>query len=307
MHAIDIADLTVDYGDFRAVDDITFHVAAGEIVALLGPNGAGKTSTIEVIEGYRAPTMGQAHVHGEPPGSNNSRIGVLLQEDGIYPAARPIDVVRLFRALYGDRGPSVDALLESVGLGSKSRSTIRRMSGGEKRRLGLALALAGSPDVLLLDEPTAGVDHAGRAQLRTTVREARDAGAAVLLTTHELDEAQKLADRIIIIDKGVIVAQGTPEELTQATTNSGIRFTTEPNLDLTYLVIVLGAQITEIAPGDYHAATKPTPQAVAKLTAWMAERQIMLGEIRAGTHRLEDIFEQLTTGDATPESPGSDL
>lgn len=298
MPVIDVSSLTVAYDSLMAVNGISFQVAAGEIVALLGPNGAGKTTTMEVLEGYRTATTGSTKIDAA-----DGSIGVLLQEDGIYPAAKPRDVLALFRALYGDAGPTVDELLQRVGLTERSGTTIRRLSGGEKRRLGLALALCGNPEALLLDEPTSGVDHAGRALLRAAVREAADAGAAVLITTHELNEAQRLADRLVIIDKGAIVAEGTPDDLTKASQSSGIRFTAEEGLDLTYLVIQLGAQITEVAPGDYHAATRPTPEAVAKLTAYMADREIMLGEVRAGRHRLEDVFELLTSSSQDVADP----
>ena len=290
MPVIDVSCLTVEYDSLVAVNKVSFCVDAGEIVALLGPNGAGKTTTMEVLEGYRAATTGTATIDAV-----EDRVGVLLQEDGIYPSAKPKDVLKLFRALYGGTGPTVEELLQRVGLTDRAATTIRQLSGGEKRRLGLALALCGEPQALLLDEPTSGVDQAGRSALRVAVRQAADAGAAVLITTHELDEAQRLADRLVIIDKGAVVAEGTPEALTRASQSSGIRFTAEEDLDLTYLVIQLGAQITEVAPGDYHAATTPTPEAVAKLTAYMADRDIMLGEVRAGRHRLEDVFGLLTS------------
>lgn len=301
VHTIEVTDLTVRRGDVTAVDGLTFHVDAGEIVALLGANGAGKTSTMETLEGYLVAESGTATILGVEPTRRAQiaeRVGVQLQEDGVYPAARPIDVVAHFRRLFGDVGPTAADLLDEVGLTKRATTTIRRLSGGEKRRLGLALALVGEPDVLLLDEPTSGVDHQGRHELLAVLEQRRDAGAATLLTTHELDQAQRLADRIVIIDSGRLVASGTPEELTRATASSGIRFSAEPDLDLTYLVIILGAQIEEVAPGEYLAATTPTPDAVAKLTTWMAERQIMLGEVRAGRHRLEDVFDRLTSNDA---------
>jgi len=298
MHPIEVRDLRVTYGPTVAVDSATFVVGQGEIVALLGPNGAGKTSTLEVLEGYRLAEAGTATILGTSVTDRPTvaeRIGVLLQHDGIYPAAKPLDIVRLFWRLYGKKGPHPTQLIAELGLESRAKTPVRRLSGGEKRRLGLALALAGAPEVLLLDEPTSGVDHAGRQLLRRILAAARDKGTAILLTTHELDEAQRLADRIIILDKGGVVAEGTPDELTKATSASGIRFSAEAGLDLTYLVVVLGAQIVEVEPGEYHVSTTPTPSALAKITAWMAERQIMLGEVRAGRHRLEDVFEQLTS------------
>jgi len=298
MQPIEVRDLRVTYGPTVAVDRISFVVEPGEIVALLGANGAGKTSTLEVLEGYRSAVGGTATVLGTNANDRAAvaeRVGVLLQDDGIYPSAKPEDVVTLFHRLHAKRGPDPDQLISQVGLQNRARTPVRRLSGGEKRRLGIALALSGAPDVLLLDEPTSGVDREGRHLLRDVLRSSRDSGAAILLTTHELDEAQRLTDRIIILDDGRIVAEGTPDELTRANSASGIRFSAEAGLDLTYLVVVLGAQIDEVEPGEYLVGAAPTPSALAKITAWMAERQIMLGDVRAGRHRLEDVFERLTS------------
>jgi len=302
MHPIEVRDLRVRYGPTVAVDSVTFVVEPGEIVALLGANGAGKTSTLEVLEGYRPAEAGTAMILGTDARDRATvaeRIGVLLQDDGIYPAAKPLDVITLFHRLYAKRGPEPDQLISELGLQNRTKTPVRRLSGGERRRLGIALALTGAPEVLLLDEPTSGVDHEGRQLLRHVLRASRDTGAAILLTTHELDEAQRLADRIIILDDGRVVAEGTPDELTKASSGSGIRFSAEAELDLTYLVVVLGAQIHEVEPGEYHVATTPTPAALAKIATWMAERQIMLGDVRAGRHRLEDVFERLTSTSET--------
>ena len=297
MHVLEITDLVVRYDTVTAVNGVSMHVDGGEIVALLGPNGAGKTSIIETVEGYRQAQSGTVSVLGTPPdtgGRHLTDVGVLLQEDGVYPAARVDDVVALFRSHAGDTGPTSSEVLDTVGLSDQRRSVVRKLSGGEKRRLGLALALVGEPQLLLLDEPTSGVDHAGRATLRAAVRTARDRGCGVLLTTHELEEAERLADRLVILDRGTVVAEGTPDELTSASEEAGVRFTAESNLDLSGLAAALAAPVTEPEPGEYLVATAATPATVARIAEWMAGQQIMVGEIRAGRHRLADVFERLT-------------
>ncbi|HEX9969340.1 MAG TPA: ABC transporter ATP-binding protein, partial [Acidimicrobiales bacterium] len=207
MPAIEVLDLVVRYGDVVAVDGVSFTASAGEVVALLGPNGAGKTSTVEALEGYRRVAGGTARVLGMPVGSRDllPRIGVMLQRGGVYPSMNARDAVRLFASYY--RNPlDPDSLLERVGLaGSSLRTPWRRLSGGEQQRVSLALALVGRPEVAFLDEPTAGVDPHGRAVVRSVVASLRDEGVCVLLTTHELDEAERVADRVVIVDRGRVV------------------------------------------------------------------------------------------------------
>jgi ABC-2 type transport system ATP-binding protein len=182
------------------------------VTAVLGANGAGKTSTIEVCEGYRRATSGTVRVLGLDPASDqrklSERIGVMLQEGGIYPSARVADAVRHYCALY-ERGADPAALVDLVGLRDRAAATWRRLSGGERQRLSLALALAARPDVAFLDEPTSGVDVNGRDTIRSVVRDLSERGCAVVLATHELDEAERVADRVVIFDSGRIVADGT--------------------------------------------------------------------------------------------------
>ncbi|MEZ5209091.1 MAG: ABC transporter ATP-binding protein [Acidimicrobiales bacterium] len=227
MAAIVVEDLRITYADLVAVDGLSFDAAPGEIVALLGPNGAGKTSTVEAIEGFRRPASGTIRVLGLDPIADHAalvpRIGVMLQDGGVATGIRPIEVLELYAAFFSD-AEDPDELLTRVGLADRRRSTWRQLSGGEQQRLSLALALVGKPEVAFLDEPTAGVDPQGRQLIRQVITELRDAGVCVLVTTHDLDEAERLADRVLIIDRGRLVASGTPAELMAQTGTDEIRF-----------------------------------------------------------------------------------
>lgn len=294
--AVDVRDLRITYGDVVAVDGVSFSAAAGEIVALLGPNGAGKTSTIEALEGYRRPTGGELRVLGHDPRAEHAavvpRIGVMLQEGGLYPGIRTAEVLTLFAAYYDDP-VDPDALLERVGLADHARSTARRLSGGQQQRLALALALVGRPEVAFLDEPTAGLDVDGRLLVRDVVREQRDLGACVLLATHDLAEAEKVADRVVIVDRGRVVADGTPAELMGAVGDE-LHFGATAGLDVGALAAALGAPVSEVSPGEYLVAAAPSPGTVAALAAWLAERDLALADLRAGRQHLEDVFLRLT-------------
>jgi ABC-2 type transport system ATP-binding protein len=213
MPAIEVDQLVVRYGDVVGVNGISLTAEAGEVLALLGPNGAGKTTTVETLEGYRRPTSGRVRVLDLDPQREHrqlrQRIGVMLQRGGVYPGMSPREAVNLF-ARYYDSPEEPEGLLYRVGLTSVSTTPWRRLSGGEQQRLSLALALVGRPWVAFLDEPTAGVDPQGRQAIRGVVRDLRASGVCILLTTHEMEEAEKLADRIVIIDHGQVVAAGTP-------------------------------------------------------------------------------------------------
>ncbi len=295
--AIEIESLVVHYGELAAVDDLSFTAEAGHVTALLGPNGAGKTTTVEVLEGYRRGAAGRVRVLGLDPVADHHRlvprIGVMLQDGGVYPGIRAREVAKLFCDLYGRRRQP-DDLLELVGLTARARSTWRQLSGGEQQRLSLALALAGEPDVAFLDEPTASVDVAGRQQLRAVIRELAETGCCVLVTTHELDEAERSADHVVIIDHGRLVAAGAPADLRTSATGDAIRFGAPPGLDVGALGVALAAVVTEERAGEYVVRTAPTPIAVARLTAWLAEHDLPLADLRAGRQTLEDVFLRLT-------------
>lgn len=295
MAAVEVSELVVRFGPVTAVDGASFGCDAGEVVALLGVNGAGKTTTMSVLEGLRPPDGGSVTVLGQDPWTDRAAVvgrqGVMLQDGGLPPSARPRDLVRLYGSLHGT---STDGLLGIVGLDERATTPVRRLSGGERQRLSLALALVGRPEVLFLDEPTSGVDVAGRATLRDLIAQRRDQGCAVVVTTHELDEARRLADRLVILDRGQVVASGTAAELEQRSSPEQLRFTATGGIDVIDLSEALGGHAREVSPGEYEVAVEPTPGAVAALTAWLADRDIVLGDLRAARHSLEDVFLRLT-------------
>ncbi|MBO0694369.1 MAG: ABC transporter ATP-binding protein, partial [Acidimicrobiaceae bacterium] len=282
----------------------------GEVVTLLGPNGAGKTSTVEVLEGYRRADGGLVRVLGLDPRADHdalsARMGVMLQRGGVYPGMSPIEALRLFAAYY-DRPEDPDELLVRVGLTEAERTPWRRLSGGQQQRLSLALALVGRPSVAFLDEPTAGVDPEGRLTIRRVVADLRSAGAAVLLTTHELEEAERLADRVVIIDHGRVVAAGTLAELrAQGAPVGAIRFRAEAGLDLdgpSGLAHAIGVPVDEDPPGHYRLEVGADSRlaAVAALTTWLAAAGVSLDELDVGGERLEDVYLRLTGAGASGE------
>lgn len=287
----------IRYGSVVAVDGLSFDAAPGQVTALLGPNGAGKTSIVEACEGYRRISDGRVRVLGLDPHDDHdqlvTRLGVMLQQGGVYPGIRVREAIALFCAYYGGR-TDPDELVETVGLGERARSTWRQLSGGEQQRLSLALALAGRPDVVFLDEPTASVDVAGRQRVRALIREQADRGSCVVLTTHELEEAERLADHVVIIDHGRMVAAGSPGDLMRTTRTEELRFGAAPGLDTAGLGASIGALVTEETPGEYLVAAAPSPALVAAVTAWLAERDLALADLRAGRKRLEDVYLALT-------------
>jgi len=305
--AVECKGVVIRYGTTLAVDQLSFRAHRGEVLALLGPNGAGKTSTVEALEGYRAIAAGTVRVLGLDPGRDHAalvpRIGVMLQNGGVYPMLGPAQVLRLFAAYYDDP-EDPDALLHQVGLGSSRRTPWRRLSGGEQQRLSLALALVGKPEVLFLDEPTAGVDPEGRIVVRDIIAAQRDKGLCVLLTTHELDEAERVADRVVIVDQGRLLAEGTPAELASGTADGSVRFTTDPGIDTAALATTIGpgASVYEERPGAYRlrmAAGAETPVVVAALAGWLAERNLSLGDLRTG-QSLEEAYLAITGARAQP-------
>jgi ABC-2 type transport system ATP-binding protein len=298
MAAVEVHELTVRYGDVVAVDGVSFEAQAGQITAVLGPNGAGKTTTMEVLEGFQRPDSGRVSVVGLDPISEHAaltrRMGVMLQAGGVGPGVRVGEALRHAAALYDD-SLAPDDLLARVGLTGKERRTWRQISGGEQRRLALALALVGRPQVAFLDEPASGVDPQGRQAIRDVVAGLRDDGVTVLLTTHDLDDAERLADHVVILDRGRVVAAGSPAELMQQNGSAEVRFGAPPALDTAALGARLGAAVSEVTPGEYLVTGSGSPALVAALTAWLAEHDLPLADLRAGRQRLEDVFLRLTS------------
>lgn len=296
--AIVVEALYKSYGSQRVVDNLSFTVRMGEIFALLGPNGAGKTTTIETLEGYRKPDSGSVRVLGLAPGRQGQelkpRIGVMLQQDGLYPGLSAREVLQLFAGYYR-RPRAVDELLDRVGLTEVARTRYRRLSGGQKRRLALAVALVGNPRLVFLDEPTTGMDPQARLATWEMIRALQQDGVTVLLTTHLMDEAERLADRVAIIDHGRLVALDTPAGLTGVQDASVVRFVAPAGLDCTRLAQLPSARrAEEVRPGSYLLETAAAPALLAELTAWLRDQGVTLSELRVGHGSLEDLFLRLT-------------
>jgi ABC-2 type transport system ATP-binding protein len=303
---VTVEELMVRYGDLVAVDGVSFTADAGSILAVLGPNGAGKTSTVETLEGYRRPAAGRVRVCGLDPVADHRQvtglIGVMLQSGGIPNQMRVGEALTQYASFYPvplDTG----ALAERMGLADRMRTTWRQLSGGEKQRLSLALAVIGRPRVAFLDEPTAGVDPAGRQVVRKLVGELRDQGVCVVLTTHDLADVEHLADRVLIMDRGRVLANGTPAELTGGTADS-FRFTPgpasgadAPDLDISALSAALGTPVRRGPSGQYIVEGTADPQRVARLTQWLADAGLGLAGLHTGSRSLEDVYLELTGGD----------
>jgi ABC-2 type transport system ATP-binding protein len=303
--AIEVAGLRKGYGNVRAVDDLSFTVGSGEVFGLLGPNGAGKTTTVEILEGYRHPDAGHVRVLDLDPWRDGTRlhpqIGVMLQERGLYPGIRPLEALELFASYY-ENPDDPERLLDLVGLRDAQRTFVRRMSGGQAQRLSLALALIGRPALVFLDEPTAGLDPRARATTWQIVHDLRDRGATVVLTTHDMNEAEQLCDRIGIIDRGRMMAFGSPAELTAHAGADDTRFSAKPGLDRAALAGALGLesmQVREQRAGEYVIDAPATPELVAALAVWLRDRDVTMGDLRAGRSSLEEVFLRLTRDDGT--------
>ena len=296
--AIVVDNFSKSYDSRRVVDQLRFTVHSGEVFALLGPNGAGKTTTVETLEGYRIPDQGSVRVLGLDPVREaqtlKPQIGVMLQQDGLYPGLTAREVLYLFAGYY-QHAQDVATLLERVGLTSAAKTRCRRLSGGQKRRLALAVALIGKPRLLFLDEPTAGMDPQARLATWEIIRELKQQGATVLLTTHLMDEAERLADRVAIIDHGRLIALDTPEQMTGVQNATVVRFVATAGLDCTKLAALPSAKkAEEVRSGSYIIETESIPVLLAELTAWLRDNNITLSELRVGHGSLEELFLRLT-------------
>lgn len=291
--------VTKRYGSTVAVCDLDLDVQRAQVLALLGPNGAGKTTTVEMCEGFTKPDSGSIEVLGLDPVADNARlrerIGVMLQGGGGYPAARAGEMLRLVAAYSAD---PLDPtwLLDTLGLTEAARTTYRRLSGGQQQRLALACAIVGRPELVFLDEPTAGMDPHARLVVWELIDALRRDGVTVVLTTHQLKEAEELADQILIIDHGKSVAAGTPAELMRSGAEDQLRFTAPRKLDLSLLIAALpeGYRASEHTPGEYLVEGKIDPQVLATVTAWCARLNILATDMRVEQRSLEDVFLDLT-------------
>jgi ABC-2 type transport system ATP-binding protein len=299
--AIEVNELTVTYGDAVAVDRLSLVVGFGEVLGLLGPNGAGKTSTLETIEGYRRPSGGTVRVLGIDPAAKQAQLarqmGVMLQEGGIPSRMTTKAALGLYAKFYDDPEP-IDTLVERLDLHRVLKTPYRRLSGGEKQRLSLALALIGRPRVLLLDEPTAGVDPEGKAAIRELIAELRASSVAILMTGHELEEIDRMVDRVLVIDRGTQRALGSPAELRQRFGGEGIEFSAKGALDLAQLASRLGVAVRAVRPDRYRVEAEATTELLGRLVEVLGELGIEANEVATVTASLEEIYLSLI-GSAT--------
>src|SRR5919201_633460 len=292
--AIEVRDLRRSYGEVEAVRGVSFEVARGEVFCLLGPNGAGKTTTVEILEGYRTRSAGEARVLGMDPAHGQrelrERVGIVLQQCGVQNDLTVTELLEMYGRYHVRRRP-VDELLELVELGEKRDVRARNLSGGQLRRLDLALALVGDPDLVFLDEPTTGFDPAARRAAWGVISGLRELGKTVFLTTHYMDEAENLADRIAVIAGGLIVAEGTPGTLGgREQMASRIAFTLPEGIDLPEELRVTASR----ADGRVVLETD-RPLAILKtLAEWALERGLELPDLDVRRPSLEDVYLELT-------------
>lgn len=298
--AVQLDGLVKRYGDHVAVADVSFQVERGELLALLGTNGAGKTTIIEICEGFRAADAGRVRVLDLDPIADATRlrprVGVMLQDGvGGYTGARALELLELF-ACYAAQPLDPRMLLDVVGLADAARTPVKRLSGGQQQRLSLALALVGRPELLFLDEPTTGMDPQARRTTWELIRQLRHDGVSVVLTTHYLDEAEDLADHVVMLHAGQVVAEGSPAELTRQGSTGTVRFSARPGLAVADLQRQLppGARVTEPEAGEYLVQAEVTPQLLAGITAWCAAESVLAEGLTVERRRLEDVFLALT-------------
>ncbi|QGU02066.1 Daunorubicin/doxorubicin resistance ATP-binding protein DrrA [Corynebacterium kalinowskii] len=292
--ALSVRNVSKSFGDKVAVTGLSFDVPAASVLALLGPNGAGKTTTIEMCEGFQKPDSGEIRVLGldptRAPGQVRERIGIMLQGGGAYPGVRVEEMLRL-TASYSADPHDVDWLLELVGLEAQRRTPYRRLSGGQQQRLSLAQALVGKPELMFLDEPTAGMDAQSRLLVWDLIDRLRADGVTVILTTHLMDEAEALADQVVIVDHGALVAAGTPAELMKRGSEvSHIHVSTSSALDLSAVELPGEA----IRPLTYRFQAPATPESISQIVSAAAAQNVLIRSLEVDKASLEEVFLDIT-------------
>jgi ABC-2 type transport system ATP-binding protein len=297
--AVEVTRLTKRYGSLEAVRGIEFSVEAGEVFALLGPNGAGKTSTLEVLEGFSRRSGGEVRVLGVDPANADrawrERVGIVLQGAVIEPYLKVREVLQR-NAGYYPRPRAVDDVIELVGLVDKADARVKTLSGGQQRRLDVGLGIIGSPELLFLDEPTTGFDPSARRGAWELVEKLKAEGTTIVLTTHYMDEAQHLADRVVVINRGEIVASGTPETIGgRAKAAARIRFTLPPGIEPPALDVPLARD----GSSAFTLETHDEVRALHALTSWALDRDVELIGLTVDRPSLEDVYIELTSTDVT--------
>ncbi len=297
--AVEIDGLVKSYRNMTAVAGLSLRAERAQVTAILGPNGAGKTTTIETCEGYRSPDAGTVRVLGLDPIADGRelrpKVGVMLQAGGVPTSVRAAEYLRVMASFYAHPLDPA-ALLATLGLADSARTSYKHLSGGQQQRLSLAAAVIGRPELVFLDEPTAGLDPQARHATWELIEGLRAAGAAVILATHYMEEAERLADKVVIVDRGVVVADGSPAELTGSA--GQLRFRAEADLDTDALLAALppGSAAKESPAGHYlvEVADRVDPQLIASVTAWCAEHGVLARDLQIECRTLEDLFLELT-------------
>jgi ABC-2 type transport system ATP-binding protein len=306
--AVAVHGLVMRYGDKLAVDELSLTVERNTITAVLGPNGAGKTTTLETCEGYRKPQRGTVRVLGLDPIGDRAdllpRIGVMLQGGGAWSGVRAMEMLRHVARLHA-HPLDTDLLAERLGLGDCGRTPYRRLSGGQQQRLGLAMAVVGRPELVFVDEPTAGMDPQARRTTWELLEELRDDGVTVVLTTHYMDEAERLADRIHIIDHGRLVASGTPLELTRGGSTATIRLVvTRPfppgSPDSLRVALGAGTEVTQLDERSLLVTGPADGSTLARVSRWCEQNDVLPESLTLGQRNLEDVFLKLTGRELAP-------
>ena len=298
--AVEVEDLVVRYSGRAVVDGLSLSVRPGIVCAVLGPNGAGKTTSVEVCEGYRRPASGDVRVLGLDPRVDGARlrprVGVVLQDGaGLPQGARPGELVRLYAALHAHPHPPAE-LLDRLGLSEVAGTPVRRLSGGQRQRLSVALAVVGRPELVFLDEPTSGLDPQARHGVWDLVDGLRRDGVTVVLTTHQMAEAERLADDVVIVDRGRVLASGTAQEVMRGGAEGQIRFRSAAGLPVGTLLAALpeGSRAKEESAGQYLVEAEVDPHVLASVTAWCAGQGHYAHDLRVESRSLEDVFLDLT-------------